>query len=167
MLFNSYAFLFLFLPVVLLVFLYLEPARREIALTWLVVASLFFYAWWQPVYLLLLLFSMGFNFYMGWQLHRQARRWMLVVGIVGNLALLGWFKYAHFIVGTINTMGGAGLTIDVIILPLAISFFTFQQVAWLVDAYRGQATEYNPVHYALFVCFFPQLIAGPIVPTRK
>ena len=163
MLFNSYAFLFLFLPVVLLVFLYLERGRRETALTWLVLASLFFYAWWRPAYLLLLLFSMGFNFYVGWQLHRQARRWMLITGIVGNLALLGWFKYAHFVVGTFNTMAGAGWTIEVIILPLAISFFTFQQIAWLVDAYRGQAAEYNPVHYALFVCFFPQLIAGPIV----
>lgn len=163
MLFNSYAFLILFLPVVLLVFLRLEQGRREVALTWLMVCSLFFYAWWKPAYLLILLVSMGFNFYMGGQLHRQARRWVLVVGIVGNLALLGWFKYAHFVAGTINALGGAGLTMDVIILPLAISFFTFQQVAWLVDAYRGKAEEYNPVHYALFICFFPQLIAGPIV----
>jgi D-alanyl-lipoteichoic acid acyltransferase DltB (MBOAT superfamily) len=163
MLFNSYAFLLLFLPVVLLVFLRLERGRREAALTWLVISSLFFYAWWNPAYLLLMLVSMGFNFYIGWQLRRRARRWVLVAGISGNLALLGWFKYAHFVVGTINTLGGAGLTIDVIVLPLAISFFTFQQIAWLVDSYRGQAAEYNPVHYALFVCFFPQLIAGPIV----
>lgn len=163
MLFNSSAFIFLFLPLVLLVFLYLERRRPNSALTWLVIASLFFYAWWKPVYLLLLLVSMSFNFYIGRQLQLQARRWVLVAGIAGNLGLLAYFKYAHFLVGTINWLSGVDLAIDVIVLPLAISFFTFQQIAWLVDAYRGQASEYNPVHYALFVCFFPQLIAGPIV----
>ena len=163
MLFNSSAFIFLFLPLVLLVFLYLERRQPNSALTWLVIASLFFYGWWKPVYLLLLLVSMGFNFYIGRQLQRQPRAWVLVAGVAGNLGLLAYFKYAHFLVGTINWLGGVDLAIDVIILPLAISFFTFQQIAWLVDAYRGQASEYNPVHYALFVCFFPQLIAGPIV----
>ena len=163
MLFNSSAFIFLFLPLVLLVFLYLERRKPNSALTWLVIASLFFYAWWKPVYLVLLLVSMIFNFYIGRQLQRQPRRWVLIAGIAGNLGLLAYFKYAHFLVGTINWLGGVDLAMDVIILPLAISFFTFQQIAWLVDAHRGQASEYNPVHYALFVCFFPQLIAGPIV----
>ncbi|MBT8058845.1 MAG: MBOAT family protein [Gammaproteobacteria bacterium] len=163
MLFNSYAFVFLFLPAVLLVFLYLERRQREAALTWLVVASLFFYAWWKPVYLLLLLFSMVFNFAVGSRLQRRPAGWLLAVGVAGNLALLGWFKYANFVVDTVNALSGTQFVLEAIILPLAISFFTFQQIAWLVDARRGQAAEYNPVHYALFVCFFPQLIAGPIV----
>jgi D-alanyl-lipoteichoic acid acyltransferase DltB (MBOAT superfamily) len=163
MLFNSFAFVFLFLPLVLFVFLYLEQRQREAAITWLVIASLFFYGWWKPVYLLLLLFSMAFNFTVGGQLQRRPRRWLLVLGVAGNLGLLAWFKYANFLADTINTLSGANHVLDTIILPLAISFFTFQQIAWLVDAHRGEAAEYNPVHYALFVCFFPQLIAGPIV----
>jgi len=163
MLFNSYAFVFLFLPLVLLVFLYLEQRQREAAITWLVIASLFFYAWWKPVYLLLLLFSMAFNFAIGHSLQRRPRGWLLAFGVAGNLGLLAWFKYANFLVDTVNVLGGTDMVLNTIILPLAISFFTFQQIAWLVDAQRGQAAEYNPVHYALFVSFFPQLIAGPIV----
>jgi D-alanyl-lipoteichoic acid acyltransferase DltB (MBOAT superfamily) len=163
MLFNSYAFVLLFLPVVLLVFMRLERHRREVAIAWLVIASLFFYAWWNPAYLLLLLFSMGFNFGLGAQLRRYRVKWLLVVGITGNLALLGWFKYANFLVDTANALGGTHLVLDHVVLPLAISFFTFQQIAWLMDTYRGRAAEYNPLHYALFVSFFPQLIAGPIV----
>jgi D-alanyl-lipoteichoic acid acyltransferase DltB (MBOAT superfamily) len=163
MLFNSYAFLLLFLPVVLLVFLRLEQRHREAALTWLVLSSLFFYGWWKPAYLVLLLVSMAFNFTVGARLQRRPSGWLLAAGVTGNLALLGYFKYAHFVVGTLNAVGGLDWTLDAIVLPLAISFFTFQQIAWLVDAQRGQASETNPVHYALFVCFFPQLIAGPIV----
>lgn len=163
MLFNSYSFLFLFLPLTLIVFLRLEQGRREYALAWLVACSLFFYAWWKPAYLLLLLASMTVNFIIGSFLQRRHRPWALVLGIAINLALLAWFKYAHFIAGTLTALGGVELALDAIVLPLAISFFTFQQIAWLVDAHRGEAREYNPVHYALFVCFFPQLIAGPIV----
>jgi D-alanyl-lipoteichoic acid acyltransferase DltB (MBOAT superfamily) len=117
--------------------------------------------------LLLLLVSMSFNFYIGRQLQLQARRWVLVAGIAGNLGLLAYFKYAHFLVGTINWLSGVDLAIDVIVLPLAISFFTFQQIAWLVDAYRGQASEYNPVHYALFVCFFHSSSPGRSSTTQK
>jgi D-alanyl-lipoteichoic acid acyltransferase DltB (MBOAT superfamily) len=163
MLFNSYAFVFLFLPVVLLVFMRLEESRREMAITWLVCASLFFYGWWNPIYLLLLLGSMTFNFLLGARLQKIPRKALLVFGIVGNLALLGWFKYANFFVDTLGSLGQTDLVLEHVVLPLAISFFTFQQIAWLVDAFRGQAAEYNPVHYALFVSFFPQLIAGPIV----
>ncbi|NNJ64038.1 MAG: MBOAT family protein, partial [Xanthomonadales bacterium] len=126
MLFNSYAFVFLFLPAVLLVFLYLERRQREAALTWLVVASLFFYAWWKPVYLLLLLFSMVFNFAVGSRLQRRPAGWLLAVGVAGNLALLGWFKYANFVMDTVNALSGTQFVLEAIILPLAISFFTFQ-----------------------------------------
>lgn len=163
MLFNSYSFLIVFLPVVLFVFWSWEQRSREAALTWLFLASLVFYAWWNPIYLLLLLPSIAFNFLLGARLQRQPNRMILALGITANLGLLAYYKYANFIVDTINSLVGTNFEIDAVVLPLAISFFTFQQIAWLVDAYRSKATEFNPIHYGLFVSFFPQLIAGPIV----
>ncbi len=164
MLFNSFSFIFLFLPLVLWVFLRLETHHRKLALTWLVVASFFFYAWWNPGYLFLLLISITFNFSIGRILQRRSgQRCWLITGIAGNILLLSYFKYAGFLVSSSNSVFNTSWEISTIVLPLAISFFTFQQIAWLVDVYRGIGREYNPVHYCLFVSFFPQLIAGPIV----
>ena len=129
-------------------------------------ASLFFYAWWKPIYLVLILFSIGFNFAVGRLVSREGRwkkRGVLVFGITVNLVLLGYFKYANFFVDNVNAAFGSDWNIETIFLPLAISFFTFQQIAYLVDAWRGETSEYNFLHYCLFVSFFPQLIAGPIV----
>lgn len=99
--------------------------------------------------------------------HTHARilpaRAILIAGIAANLGLLGYYKYANFFVANLNALFGSSLILETIILPLAISFFTFQQIAYLVDAYRGETHEYSFLHYALFVIFFPQLIAGPIV----
>lgn len=170
MLFNSYQFLFLFLPITLLVYFRAARSGREIAILWLVLASLFFYGWWNPIYLLLLVASMLVNFGIGNLLslahrerrHRIGRLW-LVVGIGANLGVLGYYKYANFAVGSLNAVAGTHFHLEAIVLPLAISFFTFQQVAYLVDAYNGITREYRFAHYALFVTFFPQLIAGPIV----
>lgn len=170
MLFNSYEFLFLFLPITLLVYFRLARANRENAILWLVLASLFFYGWWNPAYLLLIVASMLGNFGIGnllSQAHRQNRRnagrlW-LIGGIGANLAVLGYYKYANFAVTSLNAVAGTDFHLQTIILPLAISFFTFQQIAYLVDAYNGITREYRFAHYALFVTFFPQLIAGPIV----
>lgn len=167
MLFNSYSFIFLFLPTVLLGFLFLEHRNRGLALSWLVIASLFFYAWWNPAYLLLLLLSISFNFIVGLFLQRQPNRWLLAAGIIANLGLLAYYKYAEFIVVSFNSFTGTDFAINAILLPLAISFFTFQQIAWLVDAHRGKATETNAINYCLFVSFFPQLIAGPIVHHKE
>ena len=171
MLFNSYEFIFLFLPVCVAgYFVCARYYTLEVAYAFLVVASLFFYAWWKPVYLILILFSIGFNFAVGRLVSREGRwkkRSVLVFGIALNLALLGYFKYANFFVDNVNAAIGTDWNIGVIFLPLAISFFTFQQVAYLVDAYRGKTSEYNFLHYCLFVCFFPQLIAGPIVHHRE
>ncbi len=164
MLFNSYIFLLAFLPVTLVVFHLLD--RRGLSRTsivWLTLASLFFYGWWNPVYLLLILFSMGFNYLVGRGLSSSGSRILMVFGVAVNLALLGYFKYANFFVDTINTLAGTAYSLETIILPLAISFFTFQQITYLVDAFRGLTREYDFLHYALFVSFFPQLIAGPIV----
>ena len=174
MLFNSYIFLFAFLPITLLVFFLIGGrGHHRVAISWLVLASLFFYAWWNPAYLGLMLFSILFNYAIGITLSQRnegsgsMRKVMLVVGIGANLALLGYYKYANFFLDTIGDLFGNSFNLHEIILPLAISFFTFQQIAYLVDAYRGLTREYNFLHYCLFVTFFPQLIAGPIVHHKE
>jgi alginate O-acetyltransferase complex protein AlgI len=167
MLFNSGEFLFLFLPVVFLIFIYLARTGNTGAqIVWLVVASIVFYGSWNPIYLLLMFFSMGMNFGLGRILSRQdkwRRRSILVFGVTANLALLAYYKYANFFVENINAGFGTQWDIGNIILPLAISFYTFTQIAYLVDAWRGKAREYSFMHYCLFVTFFPHLIAGPLM----
>ncbi|MCW8943029.1 MAG: MBOAT family protein [Gammaproteobacteria bacterium] len=172
MLFNSYEFIFLFLPITLLVYLGIgKYGSRRIALVWLIAASLYFYAWWNPAYLGLILGSMFFNYSVGLALTKKDsvsfKRYVLIAGIVANLSLLAYYKYANFFVDNINRVLSVDWNLGNIILPLAISFFTFQQITYLVDAYRGETKEYNFLHYALFVTFFPQLIAGPIVHHRE
>lgn len=170
MLFNSYEFIFLFLPVAMAGFFLLGAARYyQAAMTWLVLASLFFYGWWNPAYLWLILGSIVFNYLVGIalsskKLDRGVIRKLLLIGGIGvNLGLIGYYKYANFFVDNVNAISGSDFHLSTIILPLAISFFTFQQVAYLVDSYRHETSEYNFLHYCLFVTFFPQLIAGPIV----
>jgi len=168
MLFNSYVFIFAFLPLTLAGFhLIGRHGHRKASIAWLVAASLFFYGWWNPAYLGLILASMLFNYGIGVSLGKHPKRGVLVFGVAANLALLGYYKYANFFVENINTISGSHFTLEKIILPLAISFFTFQQVAYLVDAYRGETHEYHFFQYALFVVFFPQLIAGPIVHHKE
>src|SRR3990167_9071256 len=172
MLFNSFEYIFVFLPLSLLGYYALCRIRGiEQALGFLLLASLAFYAWWNPVYLLLFVFSIVVNNALGQQIGKQAHVGMkkiwLVTGIILNLALLGYFKYFNFIVHNVETLTGYNWNLEQIILQLAISFFTFQQIAYLVDAYRAEVREYSFVHYALFVSFFPQLIAGPIVHHKE
>jgi alginate O-acetyltransferase complex protein AlgI len=171
MLFNSFEFIFLFLPcTVLLYFLFVRYLGHEYGLGLLVVASLLFYAYWNPVYLLLILFSIAINYVLGaWLIPRDngASKAFLVLGIALNLGLLGYFKYANFFVENLNLLTGASWNLERVFLPLAISFFTFQQISYLVDAGQGKTREYNFLHYCLFVCFFPQLIAGPIVHHKE
>jgi D-alanyl-lipoteichoic acid acyltransferase DltB (MBOAT superfamily) len=169
MLFNSYEFLFLFLPITLLGFhLIGKQGHHRVAIAWLVGASLFFYGWWNPAYLNLMLFSILFNYSIGISLsstlgRKLSSKTILTIGVATNLAVLGYYKYANFFVDNLNALSDSNLILHKVILPLAISFFTFQQIAYLVDAYRGKAREYSFLHYCLFVTFFPQLIAGPIV----
>jgi D-alanyl-lipoteichoic acid acyltransferase DltB (MBOAT superfamily) len=164
MLFNSAEFIFFFLPLSLFFFFFLAKRfSNEVAIASLVASSLFFYGWWNPKYLLLLSLSMAFNYRLGMQLGKNASKNLLTLGIVINLATIAYFKYAGFIVLNLNTVTGNDWSLGNIILPLAISFFTFQQIAYLVDSYKGITKEYSFLHYALFVSFFPQLIAGPIV----
>ena len=168
MLFNSYEFIFLFLPITLIVYSFTtQYVGRRAAIICLVFASLFFYGYWNPVYLLLICASIFFNYGTGLWLNRLAndklRHLLVVLGVSGNLALLGYFKYAGFIVDNIQILDDFTSNVGDIVLPLAISFFTFQQIAFLMDVYRNQATEHDFFSYCLFVTFFPQLIAGPIV----
>lgn len=139
--------------------------------SFLVFSSLFFYSYWNILYLPLILISMLFNYTIGLTLakvnKKVSNKTLLSIGIISNLALLGYFKYADFFIDNVNFIFSANLPSLNIILPLAISFFTFQQIAYLVDSYRQQTKEYDFLNYALFVTFFPQLIAGPIVHHKE
>jgi D-alanyl-lipoteichoic acid acyltransferase DltB (MBOAT superfamily) len=168
-LFNSYEFIFALLPIGLAVYYAAVGAdRRDLGLAWLVAVSLFFYAWWNPTYLWLIGASILGNFALGTQLARtdrsaSLRRRLLILGIGANLGLLGWYKYSRFAAANLSALTGLDLHLEPVVLPLAISFFTFVQLTFLVDAYRGIVRDFNLLHYALFVTFFPHLIAGPIV----
>jgi D-alanyl-lipoteichoic acid acyltransferase DltB (MBOAT superfamily) len=169
-LFNSYIFIFLFLPVTLIGFFMMGKRQHyRAAIAWLVLCSLFFYGWWNPAYLGLISVSIVFNYWMGRVLSGEGtrRKIVLVAGVAVNLGLLGYFKYANFFVDTLNLAAGTDFHLATIVLPLAISFFTFQQIAYLVDAWGRETQEHNFLHYCLFVTFFPQLIAGPIVHHRE
>ena len=170
MLFPSYLFLFAFLPIVFIGFrLASRPAQTLGTASWLVLASLFFYAWWRPTYLPLLLGSIAFNFVFAHWLARAVgqHRIRLALGVGFNLGLLGWFKYAGFGARTFEQLTGLEVPVGDVVLPLAISFFTFQQVSYLVEVWRGSPPEPSLLRYALYVGFFPQLIAGPIVHYRE
>ena len=162
MLFNSLVFIFCYLPLTLGGFFILGRRSPLAAAAWLALASLFFYGWWNPVYVGLLAASMVFNYALGVRIVRGARG-LLTFAIVSNLALLAYYKYANFFVDNLNAAAGTGISLGTIILPLGISFFTFTQIAFLVDAHQGKAREYSFVHYCLFVTYFPHLIAGPIL----
>ncbi len=168
MLFNSYAFLLVFLPAALAGFFILARSSRRFALAWLTAASLFFYGWWNPAYIPLILFSIILNYASGRLITRLGAgtsyaRVALTAGIAANLILLGYYKYAGFFVSAADRWGGFGWPVLHVVLPLGISFFTFTQIAYLVDCHRGTAREYDFLQYALFVTFFPHLIAGPIL----
>lgn len=176
MLFNSFEFVFLFLPITLIGFYWLGRQRKSIKhqlpIWWLIFASLIFYGRWNPLNLPLLIFSIVINYYLGYLLGNSlkrvtAKKTILGLGIIFNLGLICYFKYSYFIVNNVSQVVGGRLDWPSLVIPLAISFFTFQQLAYLVDAYKGETKEYDIRKYMLFVCFFPQLIAGPIVHHRE
>ena len=173
MLFNSSIFLFLFLPIAFLGFLLLRRFTLfKLSMLWLVLASLFFYGWWNPVYLILIIGSIIVNYGIGYKqghfyTEGKPSKFLVAAAVTLNLGLLGYFKYANFFIDNVNAWTSLSLSLPPIILPLAISFFTFQQIAYQVDAYRGETKEYSFLHYCLFVTFFPQLIAGPIVHHKE
>ena len=174
MLFNSYVFLLIFLPITLAGFFQLARLNHAYAAGWLALASLFFYGYWNPAYVGLLLGSIVFNYALGlWiaravsQRHSRRPKALLFFALTANLALLGYYKYANFFIANLNAVAGTGWSLGDIILPLGISFFTFTQIAFLVDTYQGKVREVNFIHYVLFVTYFPHLIAGPVLHHKE
>src|SRR5271156_6002722 len=175
MLFNSAEFLFVFLPATLAGFYLLGAVSRTSALRWLILVSLVFYAWWRPLNVLIIAPSIVVNFALARILLRlnedegpgRGSKPLLILGILLNVVFLGVFKYTDFISGTINDVFGANLVLRHIILPLGISFITFQKIAFLIDVQAGRVRSFTFRDYCIFVLFFPQLIAGPIVHYRE
>ena len=179
MLFNSYEFIFLFLPVTFFVYFWLNKKRlTQASKGWMVFASLFFYSWWNIIYLPLILGSILFNFTVGSTLSKMdgsqstikksiPRKTLLAFGLTSNILLLGYFKYMDFFITNTNLLIGTQWDLVHIVLPLGISFFTFTQIAYLVDTYRNEVKEMDYLNYTLFVTFFPHLLAGPILHHKE
>ena len=176
MLFNSYEFIFAFLPISFFVYFYLNSKKLTTAAkAWLVFTSLFFYSWWNITYLPLILISILFNYtitntMIEYDKSRRkyfSKRSLLHAGLLFNIGLLVYFKYMDFFISNTNTISGSDIELLHLVLPLAISFFTLQQIAFLIDSYEGLVKEKNFLDYTIFVTFFPQLIAGPIVHHKE
>ncbi len=171
MLFNSHEYLFLFLPATLIVYFLLNRWVQSalISKLWLIGASLFFYGWSKPSYALLLVFSVLLNFSVGSVLNAYApglpekRKIVLILGIAANIALLGYYKYANFVIMNINYLLHAQITPVSLLLPPGLSFITFIQIAYLVDTYRNPTQRADLPTYASFATYFPYILAGPIV----
>lgn len=168
--FNSFQFIFIFFPITLLVFFFLLKCRLVIGAKWvLVLASLFFYTWINTAYLPLILFSVLFNYMVASLLNNNIynikvpKKTMLSIGVIVNLTLLAYFKYANFFIENFNKAFDVSIGLLHFGLPVAISFYTFQQIAYLVDSYHGETKKDNFLDYSIFVTFFPKLLAGPIV----
>ena len=157
MLFNSAEFLFLFHPLFLVVYFLIGGlCLFLLASTWVFLASLFFYGWDDPVRLTaIIVSSIVFNYIVGRTLIAHQSKLLLALGVAGNLLLLGYFKYANFLVETFAGLTGVPIPSLHVELPIGISFYTFTQIAFLVDAYRRAASEYHPIRYGVFVTFFP------------
>ena len=173
MLFNSYEFIFLFLPITLIIYFLLNKYNKNIlAKSWLVIASLYFYSYFNKSYLILIIVSILVNYFIGTELNMKInniirRKVLLIFGVLFNLGALGYFKYYDFFVENINYIFKTNFNLLHIMLPLGISFFTFQQLSYVIDNYHRKSLNYDFLSYCLFVTFFPQLIAGPIVlPTE-
>lgn len=168
MVFSSFVFLLVFLPIVL-VLNYISPAKLRNVI--LLIASLIFYAWGEPKYVLIMLFSTVFDYTNGRLIeyfrskdNQKGAKIALIVDICGNLGILGFFKYTDFVIGSINSVTGAGLSLLNIALPIGISFYTFQTMSYTIDVYKGVVpAQHNILNFATYVVLFPQLIAGPIV----
>lgn len=176
MLFNSYEFIFLFVPISLFVYFYLNKKRVVIASkAWLIFVSLFFYSWWNVLYLPLILTSILFNYVITNTMIEHdknrknyfSKKSLLQIGLLFNIGLLIYFKYMDFFIDNTNIVFGSEIKLLHLALPLAISFYTLQQIAFLVDSYEGLVKEKSFLDYTVFVIFFPQLIAGPIVHHKQ
>lgn len=170
MIFSTYTFVVVFLPIVLLVYFALLSTGFVKSAKWsLVIASLYFYAHGSGDFFPAFLISIGFNYLLGrglgsrWNEQPTIKRCMLILGIGANVGLLGYYKYTDFGIANFNYVFSAEMPLQNIVMPIGISFFTFQLIAYLIDSYRGQTVEYELLNYLLFITFLPQLIVGPIV----
>lgn len=164
MLFNSYIFILLFLPLTIVGYFALNHVRKYAAAhAFLLLMSLWFYGYFNPKYLPVISLSVLFNYGAYRLLLKRRSRFILIVGLIFNLGLLLCFKYTDFFIASVNRLFRSDFNLLHIALPLGISFFTFQQVSFLVDAWRGEVPKYGFLQYATYVCYFPQLVAGPIV----
>ena len=168
MLFNSYVFLYAFLPIALIGYFLLARFGRVPAALWLVAVSFVFYGWWNPAYVPLLAISIGGNYLLSLLIGATERRprlqaWVLALGVAGNLGALAYYKYLAWLIGLLNTAAGTHVGVAGIVLPLGISFFTFTQLGYLIDCKQGVAKDRGFLNYLVFVTFFPHLIAGPIL----
>lgn len=166
MVFSSLLFLFLFLPSVIIVY---YSAPRRVRNVILLIASLIFYAWGEPVYILLMLFSTFADYFFGLLMDRDSigklgRKWVVTASVVVNVAVLGFFKYADFLIANLNAWLGTTIPPSELPLPIGISFYTFQSMSYIIDVYRGKTkAQRNWLDFATYVSLFPQLVAGPIV----
>ncbi len=172
MLFNSLEFLLIFLPIVFVgYFLLTKFDFKKYTNLWLLIASLYFYAYYKIEFLPIILSSIVFNYIAGFFITRNyaqsTKKILLTVAVVGNLGLLCYYKYFNFLINTLNTFNFTHFDTMKLMLPLGISFFTFQQISYLTDAYKGEVKHSNFIDYSLFVSFFPQLIAGPICTYKE
>lgn len=164
MLFNSYIFVFVFFPICLVGYYgLLKNGKSEAAKVFLTVMSLWFYGYFNLSYLLIMVCSIVGNYLFHRLLSREPRKAVMILAVALNLGVLFYFKYFDFFLDTVNVAFGTDFVLRGILLPLGISFFTFQQISFIVDTYRGEVSDCSLSEYALFVSFFPQLIAGPIV----
>lgn len=162
MVFSSLTFLFCFLPVVLLLYYVCRSIVWKNVI--LLIASLLFYAWGEPVYVILMILSILFNYYAGREIEATHKKSSLVFAVIINLLILGYFKYSGFLVDTVNSIFGTSLVNKKLALPIGISFYTFQAMSYLIDVYRGDSKgQKNVLTFAVYITMFPQLIAGPIV----
>ena len=170
MIFSSYIYFLFFLPIVFIGYFALSRINKyDLQLLWLLAASLFFYSWWDIKYLPILLVSIFFNFQVGKSINKSLirKKLLLFIGIGFNLSLLLYFKHFDFFIDNYNNLFSSKLSTLNLIIPLGISFFTFQQIAFLADVYANKTSDYKFLHYATYVSFFPQLIAGPIVHHKE
>lgn len=164
MLFNSYIFVFIFFPLCLFGYYgLLRMKRPEAAKVFLTVMSFWFYGYFNLSYLLIMAGSIAFNYIFHLLLSKNPDKKLMILAVAGDLGILFYFKYFDFFLSTVNAVFGSSFLLRGILLPLGISFFTFQQISFVVDTYRGEVRNCGLLDYALFVSFFPQLIAGPIV----
>ena len=166
MLFSSIVFLFYFLPIVLLAYFVVPKKAKNIVL---LIASIFFYSWGEPVYVFLMIFSAIFNYFMAIDIgrakvHQSSGKSTLIFTVVVNLFILSFFKYYGFLMDTVNGILGTDIKYTALALPIGISFYTFQALSYIFDVYRGNVkVQVNPLKFTLYLSLFPQLIAGPIV----